>query len=90
LPELTHKARTLKKEKELLLQGNSKLVHKTKEIDWKIVNHEEELMRKRQILEEQKHQFAEKTTEIENMLKEASKIISDVVGREQHIQYLHS
>lgn len=87
LPELQSEAHVLKKEMNSLLQGDSKLVHKAKDLDGKIMQHEDELARNREILEQQKRQIAEKKAEVEVLLKEASGILAELTGQKYTVAY---
>ena len=87
LPELQSKARSLKKVESSLLDGDSKLIyHKAKELDVKIIMHEEELSQQRQLMNQQKRQIAEKTRETEELFKEASKILVELTGQEYSLK----
>lgn len=90
LPVLHSSARALKKEKNLLLQGDSKFAHRARELDEKITQYEEAFARNTEILEQQKRQINEKSVEVESMLREASKILSELTGQEYSLQYHNS
>jgi len=87
LPELQIAIRTLKTEMGSLLQGDSNLVYKAKELDEKIVQHEEGLARNMQLQEQQKRQINEKTTEIKGLMNEAGAILEELTGQKYSLQY---
>ena len=68
-------------------QGDVGMVSTAKELKEKIIQHEEELARKRQSLEMQKRQIAEKTGELNALLKQASEILADLSGKKYSLEY---
>jgi chromosome segregation ATPase len=87
LPELQSRAQALKAETDSLHQGDVKLVHRAKELEEKIAQHEEELAKNRQLQEQQKRQIAEKTGEVGSMLKEAGEILAELTGQKYSLEY---
>ncbi|HEX2615588.1 MAG TPA: hypothetical protein VHL10_08835, partial [Nitrososphaera sp.] len=71
LPELQGRAQALRAETDSLHQSDVKLVHRAKELEEKIAQHDAELAKNRQLQEQQKRQVAEKTGEVDALLKEA-------------------
>jgi chromosome segregation ATPase len=87
LPELQGRAQSLKAEADSLRQGDAGLVSTAKELEEKIFQHEEELAKKRQSLEMQKRQIAEKTGEVNALLKEAGEVLADLAGQKYSLEY---
>ena len=87
LPELQSRVRALKAEADSLRQGDAGMVSTAKELKGKIIQHEEELAKKRQSLEMQKRQIAEKTGEVSSLLKQASEILADLSGKKYSLEY---
>jgi chromosome segregation ATPase len=87
LPELQSKAQALKAETDSLHQGDVRLVHRAKELEEKIAQHDEELVKNIQLLEQQKRQIAEKTSEVDAMLKEAAETLAELSGQKYSLQY---
>jgi len=87
LPELRGRVKALKVEADSLRQGDAGMVSRAKELKEKIIQHEEELAKKRQSLEMQKRQIAEKTGEVSSLLKQASEILADLSGKKYSLEY---
>jgi chromosome segregation ATPase len=87
LPELQAKAQALRAETDSLHQGDVKLVHRAKELEEKIAQHDVELAKNRQLQEQQKRQIAEKTGEVDAMLKEAGEILAELTGQKYSLAY---
>ena len=87
LPELRGRVLALKVEADSLRQGDAGMVSTAKELKEKIIQHEEELAKKRQSLEMQKRQIAEKTGEVSSLLKQASEILADLSGKKYSLEY---
>jgi chromosome segregation ATPase len=87
LPELQGRAQALKAEKDSLRRSDSGLVDRARELEEKVAQHEEELARGRQILEQQKHQIVDKTAEVDALLKEAGKILADLAGQKYSLEF---
>jgi chromosome segregation ATPase len=88
LPELQSRAQALKAEADSLRRGDDAgIVSMAKELEEKIIQHGEELAKKRQSLEMQKRQIAEKTAEVNALLKEASEILADLAGQKYLLEY---
>ena len=87
LPELRGRVQALKVGADCLRQGDAGMVSTAKELKEKIIQHEEELAKKRQSLEMQKRQIAEKTGELNALLKQASEILADLSGKKYSLEY---
>ncbi len=87
LPELRGRVQALKAEADSLRQNDVGMVKMAKELKEKIIQHEEELAKKRQSLEMQKRQIAEKTGEVSSLLKQASEILADLSGKKYSLEY---
>jgi uncharacterized coiled-coil DUF342 family protein len=87
LPELQGRVQALREEADSLHQSDGGLVSIAKELEEKIIQHEEELARKRQSLETQKRQVAEKSAEVNELLKEAGEILADLAGQKYSLEY---
>ncbi len=87
LPELQGRAQALRAETDSLHQGDVKLVHRAKELEEKIAQHDVELAKNRQLQEQQKRQIAEKTGEVDAMLKEAGEILAELTGQKYLLEY---
>ena len=87
LPELRGRVQALKAEADSLRQNDVGVVKMAKELKEKIIQHEEELAKKRQSLEMQKRQIAEKTGEVSSLLKQASEILADLSGKKYSLEY---
>jgi len=87
LPELQSRAKALRAETDSLHQGDVKLVHRAKELEEEIAQHEEELAKNRQMQEQQKRQITEKTGEVGTLLKEAAEILAELTGQRYSLEY---
>jgi hypothetical protein len=87
LPELQSRAQALRGETDSLRRIDSSLVDRAKELEEKVAQHEGELAKGRQNMEQQKHQIAEKGSEIDVLLKEAGEILADLVGQKYSLEY---
>ncbi|HEU4604693.1 MAG TPA: hypothetical protein VFS46_00475, partial [Nitrososphaera sp.] len=87
LPELQDRAQAIKAERDSLRRSDSGLVGRARELEEKVLQHEEELVRGRQNAEQQKRQIAEKGAELAAQLEEASAILADLVGQKYSLEY---
>ncbi len=87
LPELQGRAQAIKAERDSLRRSDRGLVGRARELEEKILQHEEELARGRQNVEQQKRQIAEKGAELDAQLKEASAILEDLAGQKYSLEY---
>jgi hypothetical protein len=87
LPELQGRAQAIKAERDSLRRSDSGLVGRARELEEKVLQHEEELVRGRQNAEQQKRQIAEKGAELAAQLEEASAILADLVGQKYSLEY---
>lgn len=87
LPELQGRAQALKAETDSQRRIDSSLVDRAKELEEKIVQHEEELARDRHNMEQQELQIAEKRSEVDALLKEAGEILAGLAGQKYSLEY---
>ncbi|HEX2557971.1 MAG TPA: hypothetical protein VHK86_06580, partial [Nitrososphaera sp.] len=87
LPELQSRAQALKKETDSLHQSDVKLVQRAKALEEKIVQHNAELAKNRQLQEQQTRQVMEKTAEVDSLLKEAGEILAELTGQKYSLEY---
>ena len=87
LPELQSRAQALKKETDSLHQSDVKLVQRAKALEEKIVQHNAELAKNRQLQEQQTRQVVEKTAEVDSLLKEAGEILAELTGQKYSLEY---
>jgi DNA repair exonuclease SbcCD ATPase subunit len=80
LPDLQHKAQTIKTEIDSYRQLDIETVYKVKGLEQKIVQYTEELARSRQDLDQQRRQAKDKTEEVNALLKRASEILAELTG----------
>jgi chromosome segregation ATPase len=80
LPDLQHKAQTIKTEIDSYGQLDVETVYKVKGLEQKIVQYTEELARSRQDLDQQRRQAKDKTEEVNALLKRASEILAELTG----------
>jgi hypothetical protein len=80
LPDLQHKAQTIKTEIDSYGQLDIETVYKVKGLEQKIVQYNEELARSRQDLDQQRRQAKDKTEEVNALLKRASEILAELTG----------
>jgi DNA repair exonuclease SbcCD ATPase subunit len=80
LPDLQHKAKTIKTEIDSYGQLDIETVYKVKGLEQKIVQYTEELGRSRQDLDHQRRQAKDKTEEVNALLKRASEILAELTG----------
>jgi glutathione S-transferase len=89
LPELHGRAQRIKEEIDSLRQGDSSgsAALRAAEMEEKAAQLAEELARIRQAQEQQRRQIAEKSAEVDSLLKEASGILYELTGQRYSIQY---
>lgn len=87
LPDLQHKAKTIKTEIDSLREGNLEVVYKVKGIERQISEHTEELARDKQELERQVRQSKDKTEEVSAILNQTGEILAELSGRRYYITF---
>ncbi|HEU0143758.1 MAG TPA: hypothetical protein VFQ47_03135, partial [Nitrososphaera sp.] len=87
LPELQHKAQTIKTEIDSYRQFNIEIVYKVKDLEQKIIEHNEELRRSRQDLEQQRRQAKDKKEEVDAILRRAGEILAELTGQKYSLTY---
>lgn len=87
LPDLQHKAQTIKTDIDSFRQLNIEIVHKVKGLEQRIVQHTEELTRNRQDLEQQRRQAKDKTEEVDAVLSRAGEILAELTGQKYSLRY---
>ena len=80
LPDLQHRAQTIKTEIDSYRQLDIETVYKVKGLEQKIMQYTEELARSRQDLDQQRRQAKDKTEEVNALLKRASEIVAELTG----------
>jgi DNA repair exonuclease SbcCD ATPase subunit len=87
LPDLQHKAQTIKTEIDSYGQLDIETVYKAKGLEQKIVQYTEELASSRQDLDQQRRQAKDKTEEVNALLKRASEILAELTGHKYSLIY---
>jgi carboxypeptidase C (cathepsin A) len=87
LPDLQHKAKTIKTEIDSFREANIEVVYKVKGIEQQISQHTEELARSRQELEQQMRQSKEKTEEVSAILNQTGEILAELSGRKYYLTF---
>lgn len=87
LPELQHKAQTIKTEIDSYRQLNIEIVYKVKGLRQKIIEQTEELTRNRQDLEQQRRQAKDKKEEVDAILRRAGEILAQLTGQKYSLRY---
>jgi chromosome segregation ATPase len=87
LPDLQHKAQTIKTEIDSYRQLDIETVYKAKGLEQKIVQYTEELARSRQDLDQQRRQAKDKTEEVNALLRRASEILAELTGHKYSLIY---
>lgn len=87
IPELQGRAQAIKAERDSLHRSDTGMVSKVRELEEKVLQHEEELIKGRQNAEQQKRQIIEKGNELDSQLKEASTILMDLTGQKYLLEY---
>jgi DNA repair exonuclease SbcCD ATPase subunit len=87
LPELQHKAQTIKTEIDSYLELNIEIVYKVKGLQQKIIEQTEELTSSRQDLEQQRRQAKDKKEEVDDILRRAGEILAQLTGQKYSLRY---
>jgi DNA repair exonuclease SbcCD ATPase subunit len=87
LPELQHKAQTIKTKIDSYLQLNIEIVYKVKGLQQKIIEQTEELTSSRQDLEQQRRQAKDKKEEVDDILRRAGDILAKLTGQKYSLRY---
>lgn len=87
IPELQGRAQAIKTERDFLRRNDTGLLSKVRELEEKVLQHEEGLLKGRQNVEQQKRQIIEKGNELDAQLKEASTILVDLTGQKYSLEY---
>jgi chromosome segregation ATPase len=87
LPELQHKAQTIKTEIDSYRQLNIEIVYKVKGLQQKIIEQTEELTSSRQDLEQQRRQAKDKKEEVDDILRIAGDILAKLTGQKYSLRY---
>ncbi len=87
LPDLQHKAQTIKTEIDSYRQLNTEIVYKVKGLQQKIIEHTEGLTRSRQGLEQQRRQAKDKKEEVDAILSRASEMLAELTGQKYSLRY---
>ena len=87
LPELQGRAHAIKSEGDSLSRKDSGLVSTARELEEKVAQHEEELTKGRENVEQQNRHISDKGIELDAQLKEASAILADLTGQKYLLQY---
>lgn len=87
LPDLQHKAQTIKTEIDSYQQLNTDIVYKVKGLQQKIIEHTEGLTRSKQDLEQQRRQAKDKKEEVDAILSRASEMLAELTGKKYSLRY---
>ena len=87
LPDLQHKAQTIKTEIDSYQQLNTEIVYKVKGLQQKIIEHTEGLTRSKQDLEQQRRQAKDKKEEVDAILSRASEMLAELTGKKYSLRY---
>jgi carboxypeptidase C (cathepsin A) len=87
LPDLQHKAKTIKTEIDSFREANIEVVYKVKGIEQQISQHTEELARSRQELEQQMRQSQDKAEEVSAILNQTGEILAKLSGRKFYLTF---
>ena len=87
LPDLQHKAKTIKTEIDSFREANIEVVYKVKGIEQQISQHTEELARSRQELEQQMRQSKDKAEEVSAILNQTGEILAELSGRKFYLTF---
>ena len=87
LPDLQHKAQTIKTEIDSYQQLNTDIVYKVKGLQQKIMEHIEGLTRSKQDLEQQRRQAKDKKEEVDAILSRASEMLAELTGKKYSLRY---
>ena len=86
-PDLQRKAKTITTEIDSYRQFNIEIVYKVKDLEQKIIEHNEELRRSRQDLEQQRRQAKDKKEEVDAILRRAGEILAELTGQKYSLTY---
>ena len=87
LPDLQHKAQTIKTEIDSYQKLNTDIVYKVKGLQQKIIEHTEGLTRSKQDLEQQRRQAKDKKEEVDAILSRASEMLAELTGKKYSLRY---
>ena len=87
LPEFQGKAKALKAETDSMHRIDSGPVDRARELEDRVAQHEEELAKSRQNMEQQRRQIAEKGSEVDALLREAEEILAGLAGQKYSLEY---
>jgi chromosome segregation ATPase len=87
LPDLQHKAATIKTEIDSFREADIVIVYKVNGIEQQISQHTEELARSRLELEQQIRQSKDKTEEVSAILNQTGEILAELSGRKYYLTF---
>ena len=87
LPDLQHKAQTIKTEIDSYQKLNTDIVYKVKGLQQKTIEHTEGLTRSKQDLEQQRRQAKDKKEEVDAILSRASEMLAELTGKKYSLRY---
>lgn len=87
LSDFQGRAQALKAETDLLRRNDSGLVTRSKDLEEKVAQHNEEMAKSRQDMEQQKRQIVEKSSELDALLNEASTTLAELTGQKYSFKY---
>ena len=87
LPDLEHKAQTIKGEIDSVRQLNIEIVYKVKDLEQKIMQQTEALARSKQDLERERRHTKDKTEEVDAILRRASEILAELTAQKYSLRY---
>jgi chromosome segregation ATPase len=87
LPDLQHRAQTIRTEIDSFRELNVEVVHKVRDLQYQIMQHREGLAQNRQELEQQRRQVKDKTEELNLILNQAGEILAGLTGRKYFLVY---
>ena len=87
LPDLQHKAQTIKTEIDSYQKLNTDIVYKVKGLQQKIIEHTEGLTRSKQDLEQKRRQAKDKKEEVDAILSRASEMLAELTGKKYSLRY---
>jgi chromosome segregation ATPase len=87
LPDLQHRAQSIKTEIDSFQEVSVEIVYKAKSLEHEIMQHIEGLARSRQELEQQTRHGKDKTEQVDAILNQAGEILSELTGRKYSLTY---
>ncbi len=87
LPDLQHKAQTIKTEIDSYRQLNTEIIYKVKGLQQKTIEQTEGLTRSKQDLERQRGEAKDKKEEVDAILRKASEILAELTGQKYSLRY---